>query len=115
MKRPITTTCGPQNLEQSRMKTVFALLWKSTSSQAQFEAAVPSLLEWLRGLKKQRRLLGCGGFANEDGGLTLLEVGSVEEANAIAAASPQSTLGHTTVFEWEVYDADLKVEGNLKP
>jgi uncharacterized protein YciI len=97
------------------MRTVYALLWKSTSSQAEFEAALPRLMEWLRELKKDGRLLGCGGFANEDGGLTLIDAQSLEQARAVAAASPQSTLGATTIFEWEVYDAALKVESSLAP
>ena len=93
------------------MKTIFALLWHSTSSQAAFDAAVPSLLEWLHELKRVNQLRGCGGFANEEGGLTLIEVGSLREAQSIAAASPQSALGETKVFEWEVYHAELNVTG----
>lgn len=95
------------------MKTVFALLWRSTSSQAEFDAALPSLIEWLRRLKREGRLLGCGGFANEEGGLTLVEASSLREAEAIAAAAPQAPLGKTEVFEWEVYDAELEVDGAL--
>ena len=97
------------------MKTVFALLWKSSSTQAEFESAVPRLLAWLRELKESGRLLGCGGFVNEDGGLTLIEAAGPEEAPEVAAASPQSELGGTTVFEWEVYDAALNVKSGLAP
>ena len=72
---------------------------------------VPALLKWLHELKKAGTLRGCGGFANVDGGLTLFEASNLIEAKNIAAASPQAPLGKTEVFEWEVYDANLKFEG----
>jgi uncharacterized protein YciI len=97
------------------MKAVYALLWRSTSSQAAFDAAVPSLLAWLRGLKRAGVLRGCGGFANIEGGLTLIDAASFAEALAIAEGSPQASLGDTEVLEWEVYDAELKVEGAFPP
>ena len=96
------------------MKTLFALLWSSTTSQDKFDAAVPKLMTWLQELKTSNRLRACGGFANEDGGLTIIEVASLSEAKLIAIASPQAALGTTRIIEWEVYDADLRVQSGLE-
>lgn len=95
------------------MKTIYALLWESTSSQQEFDAALPALMQWLGKLKQDGRLRGCGGFGNHEGGLTLLEADDLAQATVLAEQSPQARLGRTRIFEWEVYDADLHVESPL--
>ncbi|HEX8692705.1 MAG TPA: YciI family protein [Longimicrobium sp.] len=95
------------------MKTVYALIWTLTSTPEEFDARVPALLEWLRALKREGRLLGCGAWSSGDGGLTLVEAETLEEAEQINAANPLSPLGRTEIRAWEVYDASLMVDSGM--
>jgi uncharacterized protein YciI len=96
------------------MKTVYAILWTMTATQEAFDAAVPRLMEWLQTLKSSGQLKACGGFANVDGGLTMIEAQDLAEATRIAERSPQAALGTSRVFEWEVFDAELRETSHLR-
>src|SRR5688572_19657456 len=93
------------------MKTVYALIWKMTVPNEEFQRRIPEIMAWLRELRGNRRLVACGGAgaATWDGGLTLIEATSAEEAIAEASRSPQASMGTTEVLEWQVYFADLSV------
>ena len=93
------------------MKTVYAIIWRSTAPPEEFDKVLPDLMRWLRDLRERGVLRGCGGgaFGDADGGITLIECASFDEALAIAQASPQAQIGTSEVFEWQVYYADLKV------
>ncbi len=95
---------------------VYALIWRATESDAtfkqeEFEARLPRLMTWLRELYAGGHLVGCGGggFENHAGGLTLIRAADHEEAQRLSAGSPMNEIGHTDVFLWDVYYADLAV------
>lgn len=93
------------------MKIVYALILRRTATDEEFGARIPAIMDWLRDLRRRGKLLGCGGGGAEtwNGGLTLIEAATPEEAIEEARRSPQASLGTTEVFEWEVYFADLAV------
>jgi uncharacterized protein YciI len=93
------------------MPNVYALIWKYTEPPARFEEILPRIMDWLRDLRRRGALVACGGggFADADGGLTLIRADGPEAAIAEAARSPQAAFGTTEVFEWGVYFADLSV------
>ena len=97
------------------MKTVYALVWRRSVPAAEFERRIPEIMAWLRDLRRRGRLRGCGGAggAEWNGGVTLIEAASADEAIAEAAASPQASMGATEVVQWEVYFADLVVEKDM--
>jgi len=91
------------------MKAIHALIWRSTASQEEFDARIPGLMVWLRELYAAGKLLGCGGggFEAEDGGLTLLNVDSIEEARELSARNPMNEIGTVEIFVWDVFYANL--------
>lgn len=98
------------------LPTVYALIWRSTETDATFDAAefharIPRLMEWLHGLQRRGLLVACGGggFAEHAGGLTLVRAESPEQALEIAAGSPMNEIGATELLVWDVYYADLSV------
>lgn len=93
------------------MTNVYAILWRYTEPGERFQALVPQIMAWLRDLKQRGVLVACGGggFADADGGLTLIRAAGPEEAAAEMAKSPQAAFGTMELFEWQVYFADLSV------
>ena len=55
---------------------------------------------------------GSGGFEVGDGGLTILNVDSVEEAQAIMATYPMNDIGTMDLMVWDVFYADMAVKEN---
>jgi hypothetical protein len=100
----------------TQLPVVYALIWRATEPDetydpAAFQARVPRLMTWLRGLREGGHLVACGGggFVDRAGGLTLVRAGSPEEALALGAGSPMNELGRTEVLVWDVYFAELAV------
>jgi uncharacterized protein YciI len=93
------------------MTTVYAIVWRFTEPAARFEALIPQIMEWIKDLRRRGILVACGGggFAEADGGLTLLRAASAAEAAAEMAKSPQTAFGTQELFQWDVYFADLSV------
>ena len=102
------------------MRTVFALIWKSNEEddnfdQNEFESRVPALMEWLEQLRNSGRLRACGGggFARHAGSLTIVEVESESEDEAllevvaIARANPLNEIGQTDIMVWDLFYSDL--------
>lgn len=96
------------------MKRYFALVWKSSVPSEVFEAAVPSLMEWLRWLKDSGCLKACGGWTHKAGGLTIVSAETEQELADIHARNPLNQLGITEVFEWDLFYADLQVANLFK-
>ncbi len=95
---------------------VHALIWRSHATDDDFDpeafdARVPALMEWLRALHADGRLVACGGggFEQHSGGLTLVRADSPEEALAIAAEHPMNDIGSTELLVWDVYYGALDV------
>lgn len=59
-------------------------------------------LEFLEALRGQGKLEMTGGFSDQSGGAYVLQAGSLQEAEAIAAEDPLATTGASalTVYEW---------------
>lgn len=96
------------------MKEVYALVWRTNASSEEFEKRIPALMTWLRELYSEKKLLGCGGggYEIDNGGLTLLDVSSLEEAQKIMATYPMNDIGTIELFIWDVFFADLVVREN---
>lgn len=102
--------------DPNRLPTVYALIWRAhepdeTFAAAEFESRIPRLMTWLAGVKAQGKLVACGGggFQDRPGGLTLVRADDVDEAMALAAASPMNEIGRTELLVWDVYWGDLAV------
>ena len=92
------------------MKIVYALIYRQEKGAGpEFEQRIPRLMAWLRDLKTQGKLRGCGGWEDAPGGLTLVEAANREEAERIAAADPMAEIGRHEIFEWGVFYGDLAV------
>lgn len=96
------------------MTTIYALIWRSSATddefdQAEFERRIPRLMEWLRGLYAQGKLVGCGGggFERHSGGLTLIRAEGIEEAQRISAEHPMNEIGENELLIWDLFYADL--------
>ncbi|MBS1914360.1 MAG: hypothetical protein JST22_20385 [Bacteroidetes bacterium] len=103
-----------------RLQEVYALIWRAGEpddvfDDARFQERIPRLMEWLRGLHAGGHLVACGGggFENHMGGLTLIRAGSHEQAIELSAGSPMNEIGHTEIFLWDVYFADLSEKRTL--
>ena len=97
----------------SAMKELYALVYRTTASQEEFDARIPRLMEWLRDLYADGKLRGCGGgeWKNEDGaGLTIIEAENRDEIEAIAARNPMNEIGTTEIMQWGVFFGDLNVK-----
>ncbi len=101
------------------MKVVYALIWRSAVTDAdfnreEFDRRVPRLMEWLRGLHADGKLVGCGGggFENHSGGLTLIRAESIEEAQRISEGHPMNEIGTNEILVWDVFYADLVEQSN---
>jgi hypothetical protein len=96
------------------MKTQYALIWRGRDDAKAFQARIPALMVWLRDLHAKGQLVACGGGGYEvgDGGLTILNVGSVAEAQAIMQTYPMNDIGTMELLEWDVFYADLVVKEN---
>jgi uncharacterized protein YciI len=96
------------------MKTVYALIWRSSAGSEAFQARIPALMEWLKDLKAKGQLLACGGggFEVDDGGLTILNVNGHEEALEIMNTYPMNDIGTMELLVWDVFYADLTVKEN---
>lgn len=97
------------------MQEIYALIWRSHESDEtfkaeEFEARIPRLMEWLRGLYASGNLVGCGGggFATQPGGLTLIRAESPEHAAELSAGTPMNEIGTTDIFLWDVFYGDLQ-------
>ena len=108
---PVEETSATDQLHQ-----VYALIWRSTATdnefdQNEFDRRIPRLMEWLKSLHREGKLVGCGGggFENHMGGLTLIQTESVDEAIEISTQSPMNEIGSTEVLVWDVYYANLSV------
>jgi uncharacterized protein YciI len=97
--------------EAPSMTNVYAILWRYTEPAEKFGALVPSIMAWLKDLRRRGILVACGGggFADADGGLTIIRAAGPEEAAAEMARCPQTAFGTMELFEWGVYFADLSV------
>lgn len=98
----------------NRLPEIYALIWRSTATdeefdQAEFEKRIPRLMEWLRNLHADGRLVGCGGggFEHHAGGLTLIRAADAGEAQRLSEGSPMNEIGSTEIFLWDVFYADL--------
>jgi uncharacterized protein YciI len=110
--------------QQNPFREIYALIWKAnepdeTFNQEEFESRIPRLMEWLRELYSNGKLVGCGGggFENHAGGLTLINAANVDEARELSKGSPMNEIGKTEIFVWDVYYAsisELKQEDKLK-
>ncbi len=89
---------------------VYAFIWKSSAAQEEFERRVPGLMKWLEDLHQKGCLRGCGGWVDENGGLTLIEANSKEEAQRINDTFPLNDIGTTEIFAWDIFYADLVVK-----
>lgn len=92
----------------------YALIWKAHETDEKFDQhafneRMPALFDWLKQLKRESKLLACGGggFEFHPGGLTIILAESPEEAQLYANQSPLSDLGTTEIFFWGLYFADL--------
>jgi hypothetical protein len=96
------------------MKTQYALIWKGEEDPEAFQARIPALMTWLRDLHAKGQLVACGGGGYEigDGGLTILNVSSPEEALAIMETYPMNDIGKMELLVWDVFYADLVVKEN---
>ena len=96
------------------MKEVYAFIWRTNAPQEEFERRIPALMEWLRGLHANGKLLACGGggFEIDNGGLTLLTVSGLEEAQEIMSTYPMNDIGTIELFIWDVFYSDLVVKEN---
>jgi uncharacterized protein YciI len=96
------------------MKTQYALIWKGEENPEAFQARIPALMVWLRDLHSKGQLVACGGGGYEvgDGGLTILNLNSVEEAQAIMETYPMNDIGTMELLVWDVFYADLVVKEN---
>jgi uncharacterized protein YciI len=63
-------------------------------------------MQWLKELHSDGRLRACGGWLEDEGGLTLIEADSLEEAKAIDARSPLSEIGTSEIHAWDLYYAE---------
>lgn len=82
-------------------------------AEEEFTSRLPGLMTWLNDLRQQRRLRGCGGWLDAKGALTLIEADSIEEAGAIDRLNPLNEIGSTEILAWEVFYADLVVQGQF--
>lgn len=96
------------------MADIYAFIWKAsepdeTFIQDEFTNRVPRLMEWLKKLKADNRLIACGGggFENHSGGLTLVLADSPEHASELSNGSPMNEIGHTDIMFWDVYYGNL--------
>ena len=96
------------------MKTVYALIWRSTAGSEEFQARIPALMNWLRDLRAKDQLIACGGggFEVEDGGLTILNVKDHIEAQEIMKTYSMNDIGTMELLVWDVFFADLTVKEN---
>ncbi len=99
-----------------RLPTIYALIWRSHATDdafdpAAFEARIPALMDWLRGLQSESRLVACGGggFENHSGGLTLIRAEDPGDALNVAAGHPMNDIGDTELLVWDVYFGALDV------
>lgn len=97
------------------MTTIYALIWRAhesdaTFQQSEFDARLPRLMEWLRGLYATGHLLACGGggFEHHSGGFTLISAETVEQALELSAGSPMNEIGTTELLVWDLYHANLQ-------
>jgi uncharacterized protein YciI len=101
-------------MEENKFKEVYALIWKANKNNEEFkveefESRIPGLMNWLKDLHSEGKLIGCGGggFENHAGGLTLIQAGDIDEARKLSSGSPMNEIGTTEIFLWDVYYADL--------
>ena len=102
------------------LPTIYALIWRSNETDDEldpeaYQARVPQLMQWLGELKARDLLVACGGggFANHQGGLTIVRTDTVEEALELAQASPMNEIGSTELLAWSTYFADLSVPRDM--
>jgi len=103
------------------MKEVYACIWRAsepdeTFNPEEFQTRIPRLMEWLRMLKADGHLIGCGGggFETHSGGLTLITAESIEEAQKLSAGTPMNEIGTTEIMVWDVFYADLSILKNAE-
>ena len=98
------------------LPTVYALIWRSHATDDafnpdDFQERIPALMDWLRALQAEGRLVACGGggFENHSGGLTLTRAEDPGDALNVAAAHPMNDIGDTELLVWDVYYGELDV------
>lgn len=100
------------------MKELYALIWQcpdETFSQAEFDARVPRLMEWLRTLKRNGNLVACGGggFEIAAAGLTIIQAESIEQAIELSNGTPMNEIGKTEVMLWDCFYGELSHTNNI--
>jgi uncharacterized protein YciI len=86
---------------------IYAIVWRATAPPEEFERRIPGLMQWLKELHGAGRLRACGGWLEDEGGLTLIEADSLDEAKSIDARNPLSEIGTSEIHAWDLYYADL--------
>lgn len=96
------------------MRTQYAVIWKGEENPEAFQSRIPALMTWLRDLHAKGQLVACGGggFEVGDGGLTVLNASSVEEALAIMETYRMNDIGKMELLVWDVFYAELVVKEN---
>ncbi len=95
------------------MAELYAIIWRSSAGVEEFESRIPGLMEWLRDLKAEGRLKACGGWLHDEGGLTIIEAESLDEAIAIQQRNPLEKIGTSEIHAWDLFFADLNRTANL--
>jgi uncharacterized protein len=98
----------------------YAVLSKASPTPEKLKAFLPAHLEYMVSLEKRGVLFASGPLVDSAGppsgaGLTVLRVGSAEEARAIAEADPFVTNGLRTfeIKEWTIMEGTLGLRVNL--
>ena len=98
----------------------YAVLSKASPTPEKLKALLPAHLEYMISSEKRGVLFASGPLADSAGppsgaGLTVLRVGSAEEARAIAEADPFVTNGLRTfeIKEWTIMEGTLGLRVNL--
>jgi len=109
--------------QENPSREVYALIWRSNEPagriQEEFDERVPRLMDWLKNLYTEGRLVGCGcgEFETHAGGLTLINASGFDEAKELSKGSPMNEIGKTEIMVWDVFYGDLvenKMIGQLK-
>jgi hypothetical protein len=98
----------------------YAVLSKASPTPEKLKALLPAHLEYMISLEKRGVLFASGPLSDGAGppsgaGLTILRVGSVQEARALAEADPFYTNGLRTfeIKEWTIMEGTLGLRINL--
>lgn len=101
------------------MEVLYALIWRTPDAnfkQEEFDKRIPNLMNWLRLLKSENKLIACGGggFETESAGLTIIRADDIQDAIRLAEQNPMNDIGRTEVMVWDNYFADFQNLTNIK-